>query len=47
MSSNIPAPTGSDGEPVTGSPGEVVDPVPRPVRRSFTAEYRARPGRGV
>jgi len=42
MSSNIPAPTGSDGEPVTGSPGEVVDPVPRPVRRSFTAEYRAR-----
>jgi len=42
MSSNIPAPTGSDGEPVTGSPGEVVDPAPRPVRRSFTAEYRAR-----
>ncbi len=42
MSSNIPAPTGADGESVAGSPVEVVDPALRPVRRSFTAEYRAR-----
>ncbi len=42
MSSNVPVPAGPDGESVTGSPGDVVDPAPRPVRRSFTAEFRAR-----
>ncbi len=41
MSSNIPGTASPEGESVTGSP-EVVDPAPRPVRRSFTAEYRAR-----
>ena len=42
MSSNIPGTAGPGGESVAGSPEEVVDPAPRPVRRSFTAEYRAR-----
>jgi len=42
MSSNLPTSTGADGESATGSPDEVVDPAPRPVRRSFTAAYRAR-----
>jgi len=42
MSSNLAGSTGADGESATGSPEEVVDPAPRPVRRSFTAAYRAR-----
>jgi len=42
MSSSIAGTSGPDGESVTGSPEEVVDPAPRPVRRSFTAAYRAR-----
>jgi len=41
MSSNLAGSAGADGES-TGSPEEVVDPAPRPVRRSFTAAYRAR-----
>jgi transposase len=41
MSSSIPAPVGPGGESVSVSQG-VVDPAPRPVRRSFTAQYRAR-----
>ncbi len=42
MSSSIAGTSGPDGESVTGSPEEVVDPARRPVRRSFTAAYRAR-----
>jgi len=42
MSSNSPGTAGPGGESVAGSPVEVVDPGPRPVRRSFTAAYRAR-----
>ncbi len=42
MSSNVSTSTGAAGGSVTGPPQEVVDPAPRPVRRSFTAEYRAR-----
>jgi hypothetical protein len=42
MSSNNAVPIGPEGGPVTGSGADAVDPAPRPVRRSFTAEYRAR-----
>jgi len=42
MSSSVPVPKGPDGERVAGAAGDGVDPAPRPVRRSFTAEYRAR-----
>jgi len=42
MRSNIAGSAGADGESATGSPEEVVDPAARPVRRSCTAEYRAR-----
>ena len=42
MSSNIPTSTGTGGESAADSPEEVGDPAPRPVRRSFTAAYRAR-----
>lgn len=41
MSSSVPALQGSAG-PATGIPDGVPDPAARPVRRSFTAEYRAR-----
>jgi len=42
VSSNSPVVPGAEDDPVA-SPGEVVvDPAARPVRRSFTAAYRAR-----
>ena len=41
MSSNSPAVQGAEG-PVADPVDAVVDPAARPVRRSFTAEYRAR-----
>ena len=42
MSSNIADTICPDGESAAGAPAEVVDPAPRPVRRSFTAAFRAR-----
>lgn len=44
MSSNIPVlpGAGTGGSSAPGSGDAVPDPAPRPVRRSFTAEYRAR-----
>ena len=42
MSSRIPAFTGDDDHQVGGVSDTAVDPAARPVRRSFTAEYRAR-----
>jgi transposase len=41
VSSNSPVLSGAGDHPGAGSP-EAVDPAPRPVRRSFTAAYRAR-----
>ncbi len=41
MSSDSPVLPGAGDHPGTGS-AEAVDPAPRPVRRSFTAAYRAR-----
>ncbi len=41
MSSNSPVLPGAGDHPGAGSE-EVVDPAPRPVRRSFTAAYRAK-----
>jgi len=41
MSSNSPVLPGAGDHSGAGSP-EAVDPAPRPVRRSFTAAYRAR-----
>lgn len=41
MSSGVSALQGS-GDPAAGLADEVPDPAARPVRRSFTAEYRAR-----
>jgi transposase len=41
VSSDIPALQGVDG-PAAGPASGLVDPAARPVRRSFTAEYRAR-----
>ncbi len=41
MSSNSPVLPGAGDHPGAGSE-EVVDPAPRPVRRSFTASYRAK-----
>jgi transposase len=40
MTSSVPSST--PGADSVGDPVESVDPAPRPVRRSFTAEYRAR-----
>lgn len=42
MSSNIPARPSTDDHPTTGQTDVVPDPAARPVRRTFTAEYRAR-----
>lgn len=42
MSSNIAGTICPDEESATGSLDDVADPAPRPVRRSFTAAYRAR-----
>lgn len=42
MSSNIPARPGAGDQSVADPADAVVDPAARPVRRSFTAEYRAR-----
>ena len=41
MISSVSALQGS-GDPAYGPAGGVIDPAARPVRRSFTAEYRAR-----
>ena len=41
MSSSVSALQGSGG-PAAGLPDVASDPAARPVRRSFTAEYRAR-----
>lgn len=41
MGSSVPALQGSP-DPAAGLPDGVPDPAARPVRRSFTAEYRAR-----
>jgi transposase len=41
VSSSVSALQGS-GDPAVGPGGGVIDPAARPVRRSFTAEYRAR-----
>jgi transposase len=41
VSSNSPVLPGAGDHPGAGSP-EAADPAPRPVRRSFTAAYRAR-----
>lgn len=42
MSSNSSALPGPDDHLVAGAGEAVVDPAPRPVRRSFTAAYRAK-----
>ena len=42
MSSNVPALPGAVDQPVTDPTAAVANPAPRPVRRRFTAEYRAR-----
>lgn len=42
MSSNIPALPGVEDRQGVSASDEVPDPAPRPVRRSFTAEFRAR-----
>ena len=42
MSSNIPARPSTDDHSTTGHTEVVADPAARPVRRTFTAEYRAR-----
>ena len=42
MSSNFPALPGVEGPRVAGGSDGVPDPAARPVRRSFTAEFRAR-----
>jgi len=42
VSSNSPALPGEDDHPAADPAGAVADPAARPVRRSFTAEYRAR-----
>ncbi|HZJ39570.1 MAG TPA: hypothetical protein VFD20_01295 [Demequina sp.] len=42
MSSNSPVLPGAEDGPVASSGEVVVDPAARPVRRSFTAAYRAR-----
>jgi transposase-like protein len=42
VSSNIPALRGAVDHPAAEPAEAVVDPAARPVRRSFTAEYRAR-----
>lgn len=42
MSSSISTLPGVDDHPVGGSVAGVVDPAARPMRRSFTAAYRAR-----
>lgn len=42
MSSNVPALPGVEDRQGVSASDEVPDPAPRPVRRSFTAEFRAR-----
>ena len=42
MSSNVPASSGAGDHSSAGSTEGAADPAARPVRRSFTAEYRAR-----
>lgn len=42
MSSNIPPLPDAGDQPAAGQTEAVADPAARPVRRSFTAEYRAR-----
>jgi transposase len=42
VSGKVPALPGSGDHPAAGSSGGLADPAARPVRRSFTAEYRAR-----
>jgi transposase-like protein len=42
MSSNSPVLPGPGDHPESGPRQPVVDPAPRPVRRSFTAAYRAK-----
>ena len=42
MSSSVPALPGGLDHPAAGPIDAVIDPAARPVRRSFTAEYRAR-----
>ncbi|MBP2216672.1 hypothetical protein [Arthrobacter sp. CAN_C5] len=42
MSDNSPVLPGPNNQPVVGAGEAVVDPAPRPFRRSFTAAYRAR-----
>lgn len=42
MSDNSPVLPGLNDQPVVGAGEAVVDPAPRPFRRSFTAAYRAR-----
>jgi transposase-like protein len=42
VSSNVPALPGVEDRQGVSASDEVPDPAPRPVRRSFTAEFRAR-----
>jgi transposase len=42
VSSNVPGLPGAGDGPAASLVGPVADPAARPVRRSFTAEYRAR-----
>lgn len=42
MSSNVPALPGVEDRQIVSASDEVPDPAARPVRRSFTAEFRAR-----